>query len=461
MQIHLSGARFRLAVCGRRFGKSIAAAHEAAFAMMGPDARVWVVAPYRELAGRVWQRARDVLVRRLKLSADSDRRPEMFLRLANGSELCGKTADNPDSLLGEGLDFVVVDEAPRVAGDVFARYVLPSLADRRGRALIIGSPRGRGWVWRLAARASADPDWDVFRFGSSENPHLSPEELAMHRRLLAFEDYQREYEAEWISERALVYPMFDPVRHVSKAEFNPELPLYAGVDFGFTNPGCALFAQVTPSEDLIVLDEIYARGLTAVEWAEKINAKAAEITAARKTGMRNSADEMYMRFARERLHERRAGAYSILRDPDRGGGAARYAAAVFTSAEERASRIAAAFCDPAGAGERAVLERAGIPALAPRAGVEAGIARVRALLAPGDKAAGPRIAVSPKCRNLIREFGSYEYEEQGRRAPDFGLPDANDDIPLLGWGARGTERVAKRDDHALDALRYLVTGLGI
>lgn len=429
--IHASSARFRLALCGRRFGKSTLAAYESAYAAIVPEARVWVVAPFKELATRVWRMAHDIFRYKFATEISSDRISEMTLRLGNDAELVGKTADNPDSLLGEGLDFVVLDEASRIRPGIFHRYILPSLADRRGRALLIGTPSGRGWLRELCDGADALPEVEVFKFGTAENPHVSPAELALQRRLLSDADYRREFLADFTADDALVYPMFDAALHTGEAKFRQGLPLFAGCDFGFTNPGCTLFAQVTPSESLVVLAEIYARGMTADEWAEAVLSKARDITNYRQI----VPAFVYRRGGGRERFENSIYKNGVAASRANDGGGLENA---IRESGGSAGLIVAAFCDPAGAGERAVFERRGIPTIGPRAGVEPGIVRVRALLEPADTAAGPRILIDRSCTNLLREFGDYCYD------PDSPEP-----------------RVIKTGDHALDALRYLVVGLGL
>lgn len=448
--IHDSGARFRLAVCGRRFGKSMLAAYEAAFHALLPDARVWIVAPYRELATRVFNRTRDVLLYRLRLKPESDRAGDLTLKFAWGAEVVGKTAENPDSLLGEGLDFIVLDEATRMRDGVFARYILPSLADRRGRALIIGSPVGRGWIYRLATDAVCDKDWRIFNFGSGANPYLSADELALHKRLLSDSDYRREYLAEWVADSALVYPMFDAMKHISECAFNPSLPLFIGIDFGFTNPSCVLFAQLTSSDSINILSELYLRGLTANELANAILARTRELVAKSKHDIDSAA-------------LKRAESNSFVYVCQAHKSIPSNAIAAFPENYRRFNDglpPLTAFCDPAGAGERAVLERMGIATLAPRAGVMEGIARVRAMLSPCDNAIATRIAIDPSCRNLIREFGTYSYDEKSGAS---GYGEAEQRAGILGVSGytSGEPKVVKREDHALDALRYLVSGLGV
>jgi hypothetical protein len=97
-----------------------------------------------------------------------------------------------------------------------------------------------------------------------------------------------------------------------------------------------------------------------------------------------------------------------------------------------ASGYERAIVDPSAAGLRAALLAASIDTTEADNDVIAGINRVQdRLVIQGD--GRPRLTVSPRCKNLIREFESYEW-----------MPDKPKDTPK------------KVNDHALDALRYAV-----
>jgi len=85
------------------------------------------------------------------------------------------------------------------------------------------------------------------------------------------------WESQWLSlrpsQKGLIYPTFALNRHVvPQAEwpYNPALPVYGMMDFGYTNAGCALFAQLTPTDDFIIFYELYETALITQKWAEKI-----------------------------------------------------------------------------------------------------------------------------------------------------------------------------------------------
>src|SRR5215211_2692799 len=111
-EIHASGALRRVVASGVRWGKTKAAAMEALAATLEPRERGmgWICAPTYDLSERVFNEvamtAMTHLRHRVVTFKEHDRR--LVLRNLGGglSEVRGKSADNPVSLLGEGLDFV-------------------------------------------------------------------------------------------------------------------------------------------------------------------------------------------------------------------------------------------------------------------------------------------------------------------------------------------------------------------
>ena len=120
LEVHRSRASRRILACGVRWGKSRCAAMEAIVAALMPRERSmgWIVAPTYDLSDKVF---REIVVlvaehfrHRIVVLKESEKR--LVLRNLGGglSEMRCKSADNPKSLLGEGLDWAIVDEAARL-----------------------------------------------------------------------------------------------------------------------------------------------------------------------------------------------------------------------------------------------------------------------------------------------------------------------------------------------------------
>ena len=141
LAVHRSTARFRVVACGGGWGKTTAAAMEAIAAALEPkeSAIGWVVAPTYDLADRVFREVEVIVLERLRhrLVQKKEAERRILLRnMAGGvSEIRAKSADNPVSLLGEGLDFVVVDEAARLKPLIWQNHVSQRLIYRKEKAI--------------------------------------------------------------------------------------------------------------------------------------------------------------------------------------------------------------------------------------------------------------------------------------------------------------------------------------
>ena len=106
------------------------------------------------------------------------RKVDRQINLPGGGMVGVRSADNPDSLRGEGLDYVVLDECAFMSETAWTEALRPALSDRQGGALFISTPKGRNWFWRLYQRGLEDGvEWMAFRFPTSANPHIPPPEI--------------------------------------------------------------------------------------------------------------------------------------------------------------------------------------------------------------------------------------------------------------------------------------------
>jgi hypothetical protein len=236
-KVHESRAHRRVVACGVRWGKTLCAAMEGLAAAMAPAERSigWVVAPTYDLADRVFREmqllAAQHLRHRIVSMKDYDRR--LVLRnMAGGlSEIRGKTADNPMSLLGEGLDFVIVDEASRLKPFIWEAHLSQRLLDKRGWALLISTPRGKGWLYEAWRRGQGhDAEYESWNSPSWENPLLDKEVIEAERARLPERVFRQEYGAEFLEGSGAV---FRYVREAATGEWiapNHELVYYGGLD---------------------------------------------------------------------------------------------------------------------------------------------------------------------------------------------------------------------------------------
>ena len=254
-------ARFTVAVCGRRWGKSVAAAKEIEAVITQPNKRAWVVAPSYQLAEKVFREVWHELITNQGVPTRRASYRDMFIETEWGSIFEGKSADNPPSLVGEGLDYLVLDEAAKQKATVWDMYLRPTLSDRKGKALFITTPEGYNWVYDKFLLGKKDEEWASFNSPSWENQYAYPEgledtDLIEAKRNMAQEVFEQEYGAMFTSFAGRVYP-FDRTKDLGNFPYQPTLPTYACIDFGFRMPAAAWFQVYTIDgiEHINVIDE--------------------------------------------------------------------------------------------------------------------------------------------------------------------------------------------------------------
>jgi hypothetical protein len=203
-QFHACTARFVCLACGRRFGKTVAAANEACrFACENPSTLTWWVAPTYRQARIAYRQIKQALRRVSQRSSET----ELRLELLNHAVIECRSADNPDNLRGEGVHFLVMEEAAMMPAKVWFEILRPMLSDTNGRAVFISTPKGRNWFYTLFQRGldPLEPEYASFHFPTSANPFIPPEEIEAARRDLPEAAFRQEYRAEFLEEQAGVF----------------------------------------------------------------------------------------------------------------------------------------------------------------------------------------------------------------------------------------------------------------
>lgn len=223
-------ARFRVASCGRRFGKTLAAGGEAV-QVAASGGRVWWVAPSYDVTKRGWS---GVTTLASQIPGTEIKRGDREVLFPGGGFIAFKTSDSSSGLLGEGLDFVVIDEAALVREDAWKQDLRPALSDRLGRALFIGTPRGRNWFW-VAWMMGQDParaDWMSWRKPTSDNPYIQSSEIESAKELLPQRTFSQEYLAEFLDDGGAVFRNVMGCIGPLHGTHRKERRLIFGVDWG-------------------------------------------------------------------------------------------------------------------------------------------------------------------------------------------------------------------------------------
>ena len=266
-------ARFKVVVSGRRFGKTFASIASLAKHAAQPNSKVMYVAPsYRMAKQIVWEDLKEML--REKNWIKKINESELTITLVNASIIMLRSVDNPDSIRGLGLDHVVIDEAADVSrlDETWNAVLRPTLSDRDGSALIISSPKGRGYLYDLYQNEQRLPDWKSWQYTTVQGGNVSAEEIATAKEQLDERTFKQEYLAQWVDYSGLIYYAFGDHNIVQREDLlEVGTILHIGIDFNI-DPGCAVIAVKT-RYGLHIIDELEIYGTNTQEMCTEIQRK--------------------------------------------------------------------------------------------------------------------------------------------------------------------------------------------
>jgi hypothetical protein len=189
----------------------------------------------------------------------------MHIKTNWGFDLQCRSAHHPDSLVGEGLDFVLLAEGGRHKRKTWGDYVRPALSDKRGWSLTSGVPEGaseNSLLYSLFQRGQdvRKKSWWSIRMPSWTNPVVFPggrqdPEILEAEDDLTEDEFKRQYGAQFVENVGRVMAEWDDDVHLADLEYNRRWPLYAAVDFGYTNDWVWLWIQVDVFNTVYVIGE--------------------------------------------------------------------------------------------------------------------------------------------------------------------------------------------------------------
>lgn len=275
----LDAHRFAVAVCHRRFGKTVMAVNQLqkqALLCEKPRPRFAYIAPtYRQGKAAAWDYMKHFAG---PIPGHVVNESELRIDYPNGGQMRIYGADNPDSLRGIYLDGVVLDEYGLMDPIVWEEVIRPLLTDREGWALFIGTPNGKNQFYDVASRAQREPGWFYAAYKASQTGILKTEELQSARSTMTNDQYLQEFECSFeASVKGAVYAreMQQALEdgRITTVPFDPALPVDTNWDLGFRDATAIWFTQSAYGGSIRVIDYYEGSGHALGHYAQVVNGK--------------------------------------------------------------------------------------------------------------------------------------------------------------------------------------------
>lgn len=325
----------------------------------------------------------------------------IFIKTADGgrSKIMFRGLEEPDKLRSLNLSGFYIDEAAQVSEAAFILLQGRLRGSGLRKGIITQNPGGHNWCWRWFVKQ------DHFNYDSVKKQFLNVQAPSTENHHLP-EGYVETMKATWSPERVLreimgsddafegmVYSEFNRAVHVIQPFRIPEeWTKVIGIDHGYRNPSAWIYGAVDYDGTVYVYDEYYDK--------EKL--------------VRDVCKANMNKIGQTKIEQARI-------DPS-----------------TRARRGTTGLSD-----YDAYLEAlpSGFPLLMANNDKTAGIDRVKGHLKVDANSGKPKLFIFSTCSNLIDEVSKYRYAE----------------LPAGRQGKHNEkEEPLKVDDHACDALRYLI-----
>ncbi|GBQ25973.1 phage terminase protein [Acetobacter estunensis NRIC 0472] len=277
-------SRFRVAVCGRRFGKTFETTEEIRRAVrlaverrISVDNEIWYAAP-------TFRQARKIFWPKLKKFFP----PSWLWTKPRESDLSMEVGpyrhvvrvvglENYDALRGSGLFFFVGDEWADTRPGVWNEVIRPMLSTAQGHALFIGTPKGRDHFHEIYEKGQDGPThergWWSCSYTTIEGGNVSEEEIASARSSLDPRQFRQEYEASFESFAGQCIYAFSHSGSIKDRTYDPDSPVFIGLDFNINPMSATVWQeQETPEGETITfqIDEIVLPTSNTDEMAKEI-----------------------------------------------------------------------------------------------------------------------------------------------------------------------------------------------
>jgi len=279
-----NNARHRVAVCGRRFGKTFLARREvkraiqlAAKRNISPDNEIWYGAPTFKQAKRVfWRALKRAIPKHWILGKPNESEGSITIKTGHVFRIVG--LDNYDDLRGSGLFFFIGDEWADCNPLCWTEVIQPMLATCQGHSLRIGTPKGfnhfhddfqKGQPGSVDASGKPISDYKSWSYTTIQGGNVPQAEIDTARRDLDARTFRQEWEASFETYAGQVVYAFKRKTHVRPCPYDDKKDVKIGMDFN-VNPMSATVWQ-EDGETSHQIDEIIIPTSNTDEMCDEIN----------------------------------------------------------------------------------------------------------------------------------------------------------------------------------------------
>lgn len=243
-----------------------------------PGSVTWWVAPTYRVVKRGYrevlrQLPREYLSHDPQPDTNFDAGRSVILKFKNGTQIEFYSAERPEGMLGEGVHYVVLDEAASMPSRVWEQIISPTLMDHKGGACFISTPRGRNWFYRAWREGQSDEaeKWASWTFPTATNPHIDQDEIDELERTLPRVLFEQEVLAKFLAAGSSVFQWPEGAVQYEQVFDNglvegvePRGAVFLGIDLAKTKDYTVMYGAREDDRS-----NVYFERFNSVKWSEQ------------------------------------------------------------------------------------------------------------------------------------------------------------------------------------------------
>lgn len=224
---------------GRRAGKSEVAVRgwlvkqTARLVAAGQTDRIsWIVLPTFPLCRPIWRKIRKALPEDWITNAwGSDLRPERLDILGCGWEF--KSAEDPESLVAEGLGNLWVDECGLIKERAWLESLRPTTWDYGAPTLLTGKPYGKNWFYKEVLKGRAkQANCENFSWSTYDNPYIDRTSIDADADEMTDRQKRQEIYGEFLEGEGSVFKNVRLCSYQTAGTYSIDDTVCLGIDLG-------------------------------------------------------------------------------------------------------------------------------------------------------------------------------------------------------------------------------------
>jgi hypothetical protein len=241
---------FIVAIIGRQFGKTVISENMALYwALNNNNNIIYWISPTDSQVQKVYKDILESIIDGSLIRTKKASKGDTEIVFNNNSKILFRSAGSEDSLRGQSVDYMILDEAAFIKRDTVETILLPMLNVRGKKCLFISTPKGKNYLYDYFKKGKIDKNWFSIRYSTFDSPYVNTDLIQMFRDTLPPKLFSQEIEAEFVDSSS-VFNNLNDIMILNRLDLPESANYYGGIDIGLINDASVL-SIVDDNGDLV------------------------------------------------------------------------------------------------------------------------------------------------------------------------------------------------------------------